>query len=328
MPLCTPQKGEKQDEFMSRCMGDDTMKKEFPEHDQRVAVCMKQWDEKEKGNSASYYQIKAQGEDAEVLLYGDIGQGWFEEGIGAKKFVDDLKSLGKIRNLNIRINSGGGSVFEGLAIFNAIDRHSATKTVHIDGLAASIASLIAMAGNKVVIADNAMMMIHNPFGMVLGNAKEMRAVADSLDKVKEGMILSYQRKSKLSEKEISTLMDDETWMTAKEAIRYGFVDQIGEGMRLAASVSSKFIPKYKKTPVMLVRNAEPPASPEEKVSYKIEMDKSVQVLTGLQSNPVASDPNPIAVVGNDSKAQFVSSEIHLVPPETLDRLKRKIYGGK
>lgn len=202
----------------------------------------------ESSARSAYYTIRSKAEEeAEILLYGDIGESWFGEGNGAKQFVEALKEVKNVKRLSIRLNSGGGCVFDGMAIFNAIDRHSAKKTVYIDGLAASIASVIAMAGESVIIAENAMFMIHDPFGGVLGNATEMRTVADALDKIKEGMITSYQRKSRLPGAEISQMMTEETWMTAKEAFEKGFVTDIGKSMQMAASV--QLDPRhYKKVP--------------------------------------------------------------------------------
>lgn len=320
MPLPKPREKETQDEFIGRCMSD--LKEEFPDQDQRLAVCFRQWKEKDKKDAVPYYSIKANGTDeAEILLYGEIGESFFEESNGAKEFIKELKGLGKVKNLNIRINSGGGSVFEGLAIYNAIDRHSANKTVFIDGLAASIASLIAMSGNRTVIAANAMMMIHNPFGMVMGDAKDMRLMADALDKAKDGMITSYQRKSKLPTDEISKLMNDETWMTANEALRMGFVDEVGNSMKMVASFN---LSRYKKVPNFLNINASFGLDvPENKPK-----DKTVLVLTELPSAPLVTDPNPSAILpGDNSKPQLISSDNHLINPETLDRIKQTI-GGK
>lgn len=202
----------------------------------------------EKKNKMPYYMIRAQAdeESAEILLYGDIGKGgWFSEGNGAKKFAEDLKALGKVKNLDIRINSGGGSVFEGHAIYNTLRRHSAKKTVYVDGIAASIASEIAMAGDKVVMPKNSIMMIHDPFGMVVGDAEDMRKMADSLDKIKEGMISAYMRKTRMSRENIWNLMSDETWMTADEAVEMGFADETDEPMRMAAHFD---LSKFKRVP--------------------------------------------------------------------------------
>jgi len=196
-----------------------------------------------------YYTIRNQADEdtAEILLYGDIGDSFWSEGIGAKQFAEDLKKCGKVGNLNIRINSPGGSVFEGLAIYNTLDRHPSQKTVYIDGLAASIASVISMAGDTVVMPKNAIMMIHDPFGMVLGDADDMRKMAEGLDKIKTGLISAYTKKSGLSDKEVSDLMSDETWMTAVEAVEWGFADEVAEPMRMAASLNFD-LSAYKKVP--------------------------------------------------------------------------------
>jgi len=198
----------------------------------------------------NYYTIRNQVDDegsAEILLYGDIGESLWSEGTGAKQFAEDLKKCGKVKNLSIRINSSGGSVFEGLSIFNTLERHSAKKTVTIDGLAASIASVIAMAGDTVIMPRNAIMMIHDPFGMTIGDAKEHRKMAEGLDKIKEGLISAYTKKSGLSDKEVSDLMSDETWMGADEAVQWGFADEVAEPMRMAASMNFD-LSAYKNVP--------------------------------------------------------------------------------
>lgn len=198
-----------------------------------------------------YWTIKAQAEEetGEVLLYGDIGEGWFEEGNGAKAFAKELKALGKLKTLNIRINSGGGSLFEGLAIYNTLDRHPAHKNVFIDGIAASIASVIAMAGNQVIMPKNALMMVHDPIALVIGSAEEMRKMAVALDKMKKGLISAYMKKTKLGEDEISELMTDETWLNADEAIAMGFADKAAEPVAMAAKID---LSKFKNVPKALL----------------------------------------------------------------------------
>jgi len=198
----------------------------------------------------NYYTIRNQADDegsAEVLLYGNIGEDLWSEGTGAKQFAEDLKALGPIKNLSIRINSPGGSLFEGISIFNTLERHSAKKVVTVDGLAASIASVIAMAGDTVIMPRNAIMMIHDPFGMTIGDAKEHRKMAEGLDKIKEGLISAYQRKTKMSNQDIADLMSDETWMTAVEAVEWGFADEVAEPMRMAASMNFD-LSKFKHAP--------------------------------------------------------------------------------
>lgn len=172
----------------------------------------------------SGFKIKNEGDRAEVLLYDEIG--FF--GVSAKDFVEKFNSI-KSADIDLRINSPGGSVFEGLTIANAISRHKANVTVHVDGLAASIASVIAMSADKIVMAKNAYIMIHDPWGVVIGGAEAMRKEADLLDKVAGTIIQSYVDKTGEKSETIKQLMADETWFTADEAMDIGLADEIEDG---------------------------------------------------------------------------------------------------
>ena len=164
------------------------------------------------------------------MIYDEIGA----FGIPAKAFLDELKALGAIAELTLRINSPGGSVFDGVAIYNALKRHDARVTVWIDGIAASIASMIAMAGDEVVMPENAMLMLHDPSALVIGTAVDMRAMADALDKMKAGMVAAYRDKSGRDDVEIEALMAAETWLSAEEAVDLGLADRIEQSVRMAA----------------------------------------------------------------------------------------------
>lgn len=175
--------------------------------------------------------MAAKGEsEAEISIYSAIGG----DDINAKAFADDLKAL-DVDTIHLRINSPGGSVIDGIAIFNALQRHKAKVVTHIDGLAASMASVVAMAGDEVRMADNALFMVHNPWTITMGNADELRADADLLDKMAASIKVAYGR-SQYNVDEIKDLMDAETWMTAQEALDAGFVDVIEGGLRAAASI--------------------------------------------------------------------------------------------
>jgi ATP-dependent Clp protease protease subunit len=181
------------------------------------------------------YRIVARGKtSADLYLYDDIGDGWFG-GITAKQVIKDLAALGAVDTLNVRINSVGGSVFEGLAIYNALARNPATIIVHVDALAASIASIIAMAGSEIRIADNAHMMIHNAMGITMGTADEMRAYADTLDQINGSLVATYVKRTGQSEEQVRAWMDDETWLTAAQCVEYGFADSVTDEMKMAAS---------------------------------------------------------------------------------------------
>jgi len=175
------------------------------------------------------------GEDnspVEITIYDEIG-GF---GVLAKEFIAELKKY-KGQHIDLRINSVGGSVIEGDAIFNALRRHRGGLTVHVDGLAASMASVIAMAGDKISMADNALLMIHNPWSLAMGDAEDLRKEAATLDKIKGSMVRTYARRANLPQSDISAMMDEEKWMDAREALELGFVDEIEEGNLAAASVT-------------------------------------------------------------------------------------------
>lgn len=166
---------------------------------------------------------------AEVSIYDQIG-GF---GISANEFIAELKELDGVDTIDLRIASGGGSIVDGNTIYNALKRHSAKVVTHIDSLAASMASVIAMAGDEIRMAENALLMIHNPWTMSMGGAEQLRKDADLLDKMEANIRSSYSRSNKTPE-EIDALMDAETYFTAEEALEAGFIDSI-EGANLAAA---------------------------------------------------------------------------------------------
>jgi len=187
-----------------------------------------------------WYEFRAQAKGAEIVIYDEIGA----FGIPAKAFLDELKALGSVAELAVRINSPGGSVFDGVAIYNALKRHDAAITVWIDGIAASIASMIAMAGDEVVMPENAMLVLHDPSGLVAGTASETRAMAEALDRMKAGMVAAYRDKSGRSDVEIEALMHDETWLSAQEAVDLGFADRIEQRVRMARALRPFPLPKH------------------------------------------------------------------------------------
>jgi ATP-dependent Clp protease protease subunit len=176
------------------------------------------------------YSIKAQARKATIYLYDVID--WM--GDNAKAFASDLLAVGEIDEIALHINSPGGDVFDGLAIYNTLLAHKARKVVYIDGVAASIASVIALAGDEIHIAANATVMIHNPWGFAMGDAAEMRKQADLLDKVAESIIGTYATRTGQSSEQIATWMAAETWMGADEAVARGFATHKVEAHRMAA----------------------------------------------------------------------------------------------
>lgn len=174
----------------------------------------------------------------DLYIYGDVkadGYDWWREEVirsetSANTFRDELAAHPEVSQINIYINSQGGSVIEGTAIYNQLKRHPAHKTVYVDGFACSIASVIAMAGDEVVMPRNTMMMLHNMWMVVQGNAAELRKAADDLDKMNEAGRAAYLQKAgdKLTPEKIAQMEDEETWLTAKECVEYGLADRFVE----------------------------------------------------------------------------------------------------
>lgn len=176
----------------------------------------------------------------------------------AAGFRNALKSLGDVKSINLHINSPGGSVFEGIAIYNMLKQNSARINVYIDGLAASIASVIAMSGDAIFMPSNSMMMVHNPWVMAIGNASELRKQADDLDQITKSSVQTYLAKAgdKLDEKTLMQLMDDETWLTAQEAVDYGLADEVMEPNKAVASINKQFVSRYRHVPEQLIKQTE------------------------------------------------------------------------
>ncbi|RHZ92665.1 Clp protease ClpP [Cereibacter sphaeroides] len=194
---------------------------------------------------ANWYAIRARGTGAEVAIYDEIGA----YGVSAKGFLAELGALPEGTPVDLRLNSPGGSVFDAVAIHNALKRHAGPVTVWIDGIAASAASYIAMAGDEIVMPENAFLMIHDPAGLVMGTAEDMRAMAEALDKVKGSLVSGYAAKSGRTPEEVSALMAAETWFDASDAVAQGFADRLIEPVRIAANFD---IGRFRNAPPILV----------------------------------------------------------------------------
>lgn len=210
-------------------------------------------------------QASADGQSADVFILGEIvpsGWEWDESDTSAQSFQKDLQALGDVSTINLHVNSPGGAVFDGVTIGNMLSMHKATVNTYVDGLAASIASIIAMAGNHVYMPANAMLMVHNPSMFAWGNPADLRKQADDLDHISTSMKQTYLNKAgdKLDEQKITELMDNETWLSAQECVDYGLADEIISPVNAAASLSNKWADRYKHVPENLLRNqSEQPA---------------------------------------------------------------------
>lgn len=228
-----------------------------------------------------YLTIKQESKTStpEMYIDGEIVTDEYEDSdTSAAGFRDALKSLGDVKKINLHINSPGGSVFEGIAIYNMLKQNSAQINVYVDGLAASIASVIAMSGDTIFMPSNAMLMIHNPWTYAVGNANELRKQANNLDQITKSSVQTYLAKAgdKLDEQTLKQLMDDETWLTAQEAYDYGLADEVVEPNQAAASINKRFAERYRHVPKQLI----------EQVEQKTDDSKHEQKLSEEQLNKI------------------------------------------
>jgi len=172
---------------------------------------------------------------AEVFIYDEIG-GW---GVWASEFIKEIKQLG---DFDLRINSPGGDVFEGYAIANAIKSHKGNVTVKVEGMAASIASIVALAGDKLEMSENAFFMIHNAWTFVVGNAKELRKAADDMEKISQPLVSTYVKAFNVEESEVIRMMDEETWLGVEDMQELGVKVSVTESLKVAAKANKINIP--------------------------------------------------------------------------------------
>jgi ATP-dependent protease ClpP protease subunit len=189
-------------------------------------------------------------EVADLEIFGSIGASWWDDdAVSAKQFLEDLSALPKnVTTIRVKVNSPGGDVFDGIAIANALrEQRAKGRTVEttVEGIAASAASVVIMAGETIRIADNALVMVHQPYTIEIGNAAVMRKTADVLDQITDSIITTYRWHSEMSAEELRALMDAETWMDADEAIAKGFATDKIDGLKAAASIDPKAAAKLK-----------------------------------------------------------------------------------
>lgn len=199
-----------------------------------------------------FVAAKGDSDPAEILIYDYIGS----YGVTAANFDRDLKTMGvpKSGQAVLRINSPGGETPTAASIYNMLERwlakNSVELTVVIDGIAASAASWIAMLGDEVIMPENTLMMIHDPSGFAMGTSRDMRSLATVLDKIKQGMVAAYMKKSGQSREDIEAIMEAETWYDAQEAVDAGFADRVDNPIEIAAALTEfdSYLQHYKNPP--------------------------------------------------------------------------------
>lgn len=205
----------------------------------------------------NYFQMKATNNVAQIDIFGDIvSEKWFDEETSATSFRDALKELGDVTTINLSINSGGGSVFDGIAIYNMLKSHKATVNVYVEGLAASIASVIAMAGDTITMRSGSMMMVHMPWTLSQGNAEEMRRTADTLEKTGDSIVDIYSERTGISSDEIRNIMNDETWLSAEEAVEQGWATKLDKKEAVMNSVPKEILGRFSNVPKNVLARVE------------------------------------------------------------------------
>ncbi|MGR6115718.1 head maturation protease, ClpP-related [Aeribacillus composti] len=236
-----------------------------------------------------YWEIKMSADSdntADIFIYGEIvpdGWDWYESDVTAIGFKNELDSLGDLQTINLYINSPGGSVFEGIAIHNMLKRHPAKVNVYVDALAASIASVIAMAGDTIHMYKNSMLMIHNPWSVAVGNSSELRKIADDLDRIGHSSKQSYLQKAgdKLTDEKLQEMLDAETWLSADEAYGFGLCDVVLEANQMVASISDELLSRYKNVPKELKNQGK---NQQKSAILAEEMAKRQQILEESKAN--------------------------------------------
>lgn len=230
------------------------------------------------GDQQSFRVSAAAGDATVIELFDDVFP-W-----EAKRLLGEIRGA-KGKSLELRINSLGGDVFGGVAIYNALARHKGTVSIEVDGVAASIASIIAMAGDRVRMGEGAWMMIHEPHAGMHGTAKDLKATAELLDKVRDSMADIYARRTGQTKEALLAMMAAETWIPASEAVELGFADATNGIAKLAARVEPG---RYSNAPPELMARAEAPEETQaigpDDIKAAIAAMDDERVLRGLASN--------------------------------------------
>lgn len=187
-----------------------------------------------------YYSLMKAGSSATINIYGDITSfPWLEGDVSSSNLSKQLAAMNDVEEIEVHINSYGGEVAEGLAIYNALKQHPAKVKTFCDGFACSIASVIFMAGDERIMNESSLLMIHNAWTLAEGNAEQLRKQADDLEKITQASVIAYKAHSNLSEEEIKALLDAESWLLPEEALEFGFATSIAKEEKEHASQSAK-----------------------------------------------------------------------------------------
>lgn len=279
--------------------------------------------------SRTVFLAKTVEEDYIVDVFDFIGSDFWAEGVTPRGFAAMLAKAGNAKRIVVRVNSPGGDVADGTTIYNLLRSEERTVRIEVQGLAASMASVIAMAGDEVVMAEGSLFMIHNPWSFAIGDAKEMEKTAELLDKIKSNMLDIYMRRANVSREKVAEMMDDETWMTPVEAVKYGFADSvIGADAEAVAALPSDrafaTLRRYAKTPSQLLSQLETPdglqlvaAMVRQPKKEKAIMDRE-KLIAALGLPADASDDDILAAV---SAGKTTATVGEMVPRADVEALR-------
>ena len=255
---------------------------------------------------------------ATLSIFDEIGF-W---GVQAKDFIRDLSAV-KSKSLNVEINSPGGDVFAGLAIFNALRSSGKEIVVTVLGVAASAASLIAMAGDRIVMPKNTFMMVHNPWSFAMGNADELRDTADTLDKIGSSLRLTYAARTGLPEDEIAEMLSTDTWLTADEALAKGFATEVIDNVAAKASFDMTRADLPEAVRAVFAAAKEPTPAPEPTPEPKVEPSVA---------DALPADPEPLMserIVEAAQAAGFGEyGAVWAVACTTVEEMQARVSGAR
>lgn len=270
-----------------------------------------------------FWEIKnfIQNESADIYIYNEISSWEGEEVTSAQSFRKDLEALGNVKKINVMINSPGGSVGDGLTIASLLQRHTAYVTAYVDGMACSIASVIACAADKLVMGRSSLLMVHNALTFTYGNAKDLRKQADDLDAVTASLRQMYLMKAgdKLTEKKIKELMDNESWLSAKECIELGLCDEILETNKMVAKLPSKFKGMYNNIPKELLKQMNEVNEMDKVENKETEVVETVEATEEVVEEKTEETVEPVA-----EKTETTEETAPETKEEVVDEKESKI----
>ena len=249
----------------------------------------------------NWYNVQAQSSlGVDVYIFDEIGL-W---GVNAKDFISEIKEHTD-KPMNLHINSIGGDVFDGMAIYNVLKKRQGTTTVYIEGIAASMGSVIALAGDEVIMSENSLFMIHNAWGGAMGEADDVRKTADVLDKISGEIADIYRKKTNLPYNKVKEMMDEETWLNAEEAYQLGFIDSISDAIKVAAKYD---ISKFKNIT-------------KEEIQNKLNVNLKSKTMTEELKNWFNAKVEEIItrVKGDSSEAEATEVEVTIADEEEISK---------